>query len=592
MKYLEYLNIHRLVGSDSIGGNDDDECKINRQNHQLLLKTYFIILTVATIATFYYARQESYLQHGISSHPIPMTKLESFRLLLELTNNASAANSQFNDDMQLISDQSNDISLKVNVDESTKVSADHNVSKPTLFPLRLSDYIGLIFAILGLMLSAGGGIGGGGILVPIYILVMGFAPRYAIPLSNVTVVGGAIANNLINIPERHPLVDRPLIDFDLVLAMTPLTLLGALIGAFLNKVLPELLITILLALLLSATSYTSLKKAVSMYKEESDDMIRTRTDNAIKHDELLPLTLSAKGNDAKSNQLKQPVSLHTEECSDDGFDSSFDDEIIQNHPKLEVCNQEIHYGSTAPSPTQTGHALEKILKDERNIPIEQVLVLVFLFVVVLTANLLKGGGSSHPSLIGIRCGSISFWMVHGFLFIFILSVAIYFRHYLIQRYIQKQQCNYQYVQGDIQWNEQATIYIPLICCFAGFFAGMFGIGGGIITGPLILAMGVRPEVNSATTAFMILLTSLTATTSYIVFGLILPDYAVACLLIGFGATYIGHVILYYYIRKWNRNSFIAFSIGLVVLLSSILMTMQTTLSLLKGDTGHAHGICS
>ncbi len=36
---------------------------------------------------------------------------------------------------------------------------------------------------------------------------------------------------------------------------------------------------------------------------------------------------------------------------------------------------------------------------------------------------------------------------------------------------------------------------PFICGFAGLCAGLFGIGGGIVKGPLMLEMGVLPSVN-------------------------------------------------------------------------------------------------
>jgi hypothetical protein len=97
---------------------------------------------------------------------------------------------------------------------------------PPLFPLKTSDYYGLFFAVVGLVLAAGGGIGGGGILVPIYILVMGFSPKHAVPLSNVTVFGGAVANVILNSGKRHPIADRPLVDWDLILVMEPLTIAG------------------------------------------------------------------------------------------------------------------------------------------------------------------------------------------------------------------------------------------------------------------------------------------------------------------------------------------------------------------------------
>ena len=50
-----------------------------------------------------------------------------------------------------------------------------------LIPLNDSDMIGSLLVILGLMLAASGGIGGGGILVPLLIIVFKFNPKHAIP---------------------------------------------------------------------------------------------------------------------------------------------------------------------------------------------------------------------------------------------------------------------------------------------------------------------------------------------------------------------------------------------------------------------------
>jgi len=62
------------------------------------------------------------------------------------------------------------------------------------------------------MVAAGGGIGGGGVLVPTYIFVLGFQPEIAIPLSNATILGASLANCILNVNKRHPLANRPLID--------------------------------------------------------------------------------------------------------------------------------------------------------------------------------------------------------------------------------------------------------------------------------------------------------------------------------------------------------------------------------------------
>jgi uncharacterized membrane protein YfcA len=96
-----------------------------------------------------------------------------------------------------------------------------------LFPLNSSDVWGTISVTLGLLIAASGGIGGGGILVPLYILIFEFRPKYAVALSNFTIVGSSITNIILNLPKRHPHADRPLVDWDLILVMEPLTMAGA-----------------------------------------------------------------------------------------------------------------------------------------------------------------------------------------------------------------------------------------------------------------------------------------------------------------------------------------------------------------------------
>lgn len=98
----------------------------------------------------------------------------------------------------------------------------HYWHKP-LHPIDGWDVTGVGLACIGLMIAAAGGIGGGGILVPLYILVLGFDPKHAIPLSNITIFGGAITNTVLNLSKRHPDADRPLVDWDLILVMEPLT---------------------------------------------------------------------------------------------------------------------------------------------------------------------------------------------------------------------------------------------------------------------------------------------------------------------------------------------------------------------------------
>jgi hypothetical protein len=128
----------------------------------------------------------------------------------------------------------------VNVDDDEPVyippeDKQHRHKHPTieipkhkdLHPMDWSDWVGTLLVGIGLMIAASGGVGGGGIIVPLLILVYGFHPKFAIPLSNFTILGSSITNMVLNFFKRHPDADRPLVDWDLILVMEPLTMAGA-----------------------------------------------------------------------------------------------------------------------------------------------------------------------------------------------------------------------------------------------------------------------------------------------------------------------------------------------------------------------------
>lgn len=113
-------------------------------------------------------------------------------------------------------------------------------------------------------------------------------------------------------------------------------------------------------------------------------------------------------------------------------------------------------------------------------------------------------------------------------------------------------------------------------------------GGGMITVPLMLAMGVHPGVAIATSSTMVLFTAMLSVSSFAVFNLILWDYAAVCISIGFIASLMGQGIMKT-VRQtktegsgnFERNSFIAYCIGGVILLSALLMTMQYVLQIVS-----------
>merc|ERR1712216_277325 len=178
----------------------------------------------------------------------------------------------------------------------------------------------------------------------------------------------------------------------------------------------------------------------------------------------------------------------------------------------------------------------RILEEEKYPKRRNVVLIVSMFFIVLLINILKGGGGFQSPL-GIECGSTYFWVAQGLLLVWILSISWLGRSLLLKDSAKKAEAGYVYLDEDLKWDKKSTVIYPLISTLAGFCAGMFGIGGGIIKGPLMLAMGVHPAVASATSACMILFTSFTATTTFSVYGLMVTDYAIVGAILGFCATF-------------------------------------------------------
>jgi len=138
-----------------------------------------------------------------------------------------------------------------------------------LFADPISDAASALLSLLAVTFASAGSIGGGGLLVPLYVLVSHLG-RSAIPLSKATIMGGAIANAFMRWPARHPSADRPLIAFDVAVMLEPTTLIGTVVGVTLNEIFPQWLITVCLVGLLGFTARKTLVKALATWAKENE----------------------------------------------------------------------------------------------------------------------------------------------------------------------------------------------------------------------------------------------------------------------------------------------------------------------------------
>ena len=121
------------------------------------------------------------------------------------------------------------------------------------------------------------------------------------------------------------------------------------------------------------------------------------------------------------------------------------------------------------------------------------------------------------------------------------------------------------------WEGEQLVTLPALSVLAGVAAGLLGIGGGMVTSPLMLGLGVNPMVSAATASFMVLFTSSSTSLQFVIAGMLRADFALWYAAVGMVATAGGQLLADYYIRKTGRQSAIVLLVGLVIGLSCVAM---------------------
>jgi len=115
-----------------------------------------------------------------------------------------------------------------------------------------------------------GGIGGGGLIIPVCIALFGFSTIQAIALSSFIIFCGAMVRYFcFSVFQRHPEKDATIVDYNICSVMLPFVMFGSIVGTAISQILPEAIITIILIVLLIYLTYNSLSRAVSLWNQES-----------------------------------------------------------------------------------------------------------------------------------------------------------------------------------------------------------------------------------------------------------------------------------------------------------------------------------
>ncbi|KAG1693444.1 hypothetical protein DVH05_023527 [Phytophthora capsici] len=489
------------------------------------------------------------------------------------------------------------------------VEAAYCVEKNLFAPFTYNDLLTTLIAFTCTALGAGGGIGGGGLLVPMYILA-GLNPKHAIPLSKVTIFGSAVAMYVVNLRRKHPLNrNRPLIDFGLVGLMEPTTLVGTVFGVMLNHIFPNWLILVLLVTLLTFITYKTVLNGIKIQDKESKlklALVKSTLKGGpngggrgrqwsiyLRFD----VEIAARRWLEKTRRSRKARLIREQDESD--FQSL--PPLIEKKPTSSdpLVGDNRRFG-TFPSDddekAQRRGTIER--REARVLPFEFLWPLVVSWLIILVQSFLRGGHGA-PSAIGIQCDSTDYWLLTLMPLSILVAISIYigYRLRLMNRF--KVLSNYPFVEGDIHWVKRRVLLFPTMCTVAGVAAGLLGIGGGMVKGPIMLEAGVLPPVQSATASFMILFTASSTTLQFAINGQFPGefqfDYMLWFAFVGFLGGFCGLKCVGYFVKKYKRESIMVYMLAATIGLSAVAMgaigLRSTLVDIENGVHLGFHGIC-
>lgn len=410
-----------------------------------------------------------------------------------------------------------------------------------------NDLVGMVVWFLTAGVATACGVGGGGIYVPMGILLLGFAPKQASGLSQASIFGASLGGFSLNVRDQHPntkirddpgipdekeghtrtiqapeaprddtqkgglqqsqqqerkYYTRPLINYDMALFLAPMEMAGAVLGVLVQKILPNWLYLLVAGLVLSITSYKTYQKffkarAKEKQAEQAQNEQQAATEEAAPVENNDTLDSVENQDTPESLQSASPNGLNNEEnatpppTGNNGSshlekpESPSNDEENATQPATENTNNGSSHLENQDDDDQELALRKKYLEDDmRQYPREKLAALAILWVGLFVLTLMKGG-KGVESLVGITCESPWYAVLIVLQFLWIFGFAVYFGYRLLVKQTEREKVRYPYLPDDPVWNKKALRFYGVFTFIAGVVAGLIGIGGGMVLGPLV-----------------------------------------------------------------------------------------------------------
>jgi len=400
------------------------------------------------------------------------------------------------------------------------------------FSVWRESVIGCVSLYVAGVIASAAGVGGGGLNLPILLVVFGWNYTECISLSLATVMGNYIAQTLLNFDRRHPgSPTRPLIYWDAVLVLLPAQLGGSNIGVLLASVLPTTVLLILAMSIVFYAGYRTVSKGVKYYRLETEQM-NSLAVGAVYFRGVSPHDRQQTSINSNSNPLSESLvpflSTSTGTATDMDNVSAASSSSSSSSPRLEL-------------------------------PLTSLVVLLAVWLVYAALFVVS---KSYVA----SCSTAFFAILATSYVPLVLTIL-----WGISDISKKQNANPSAVlTGDLIFRKLSFLP-PVLSFLIGILCSLLGIGGGELMGPLLLSLKVLPQVSSATTSLMSLLNSSLTVLHFAIVGNMQFECMAICFSIGLLSGFSGRAFALYMTARYKRPSMLIFCLAFVLFLSLCLL---------------------
>lgn len=368
-----------------------------------------------------------------------------------------------------------------------------------------------LIGFLGSACGTVGGVGGGGIFVPMLTLIVGFDTKSAAAISKCMIMGASASSVWYNLRVPHPTKEVPIIDYDLALLFQPVLMLGITVGVALSVVFPYWLITVLIIILFLGTSSRSFFKGIEMWKDET----------------IL-----------KKEMAKQQETM------------------VNSRGELLISTD---YEPLAPVEEKSSMQILCM-----NLKWKRVLVLMVVWISFLLLQVIKND---------VKVCSAWYWVLFCLQFPVALGVFGYEAVKLYKEHKKRMSTgNIEYIcEASMEWTAPHIAFCALCGILGGTVGGLLGSGGGFILGPLLLEIGVIPQVASATATFVMTFSSSLSVVEFYLLKRFPMPYALYLTGVSVLAGFWGQYFVRKLITLLGRASIIVFILSGVIFASALTM---------------------